>query len=365
MAEALTKESLMEGLFGKGDTKPESFNSMFDIEEEIISSGKDNIKDIPAAKLTAFPNHHFHRPDGEEWESFVESIKTYGVLQPIIVRKHPEKEDFYQIIAGHCRTAGAKEAGKETLPAIVIDVEDDVDASVLVGLTNKQRKPSDLEWGWTYRETYELIKRRAGRPKDNVSHGETNLPDISTDSNVSHGETNLTNITGTGKNVSHGETNLKGKRTDEILAEKYGESRASIQRKMRLTYLIQPLAALFKEGKLKQKIAVGLSYLTEDEQKYVSDISFNKKITITEKHASALKAASKEAADKNVILTADDICNILLQGADKNDKNAPQKAPKYSLPDTCFPKGVKKQEREQYVIKALEYIRENEIHFIY
>lgn len=211
-------------LFGdlkNGDT-PKGFDSLFGISssENINTSGLKQL-DIPLENLKPYKGHKFKKPTGEDWESFVESIKNHGVLQPIIV--HEMIPGQYEIIAGHCRTEGAKEAGHDKIPAIVMDIDDDIAISVLVGLTNKQRVHiSDIEWGETYKVTYDMIKAQ-GKDKG-------------------------------------------GKRADELLSEMYGESARTIQRKMRLTFLIPEIADLYESGKIKQAIAVDLSYISEDKQ---------------------------------------------------------------------------------------------------
>ena len=314
----LTPESLMSALFGDTNTS------------STTAPERPNIKEISLDKLFDYPHHNFKTPEGESWESFVESIRQHGVLQPIIVRQHPVEEGCYQIIAGHCRTKASRELGLKTIPVIEIDVKDDVEASVLVGLTNKQREYiSDLEWGLTYRETYELMKRQGER-------------------------TDLTS--------SHGETKLNGKRTDELLAEKYGESRASIQRKIRLTYLIGELVEQYEAKNIKQAIAVNLSYLTEAEQRCVLNISLANKMAITEEIAKALKEASKEAASKGLELTTQDIFTIMVSEKPRQENVLPKpKSVKYAVPEMYFPAALKKKEKEEYILKALQYVQDNGI----
>ena len=297
-------------------------------EEKLIENYKDKVVELDIDLLQPYSNHHFNRPQGDEWDEFVSSIKSYGILQPIIVRK---KNGLYEILAGHSRTEAAKEAGLDTVPAIITDA-DDIDASVVVGLTNKQREHiSDIEWGWTYRETYELMKRSAGRPKNDAGADEE-------------------------KNSSHRETNFEGKRTDEILAEKYGVSRAVIQRKMRLTYLSPEMADMYEKKKIKQAITIELSYLPEDTQKAIAALIEIEKVVLTEDVVKAIREASEEKD-----LTVDEIHKIFMAGSSAKTQEEPVKDIKAKVPEAYIPDGLKKKEKEEYIIKAVKYVWENGI----
>lgn len=311
---------------------PSAISDLFgenkDLETIDKTETKSDIRELDIEKIYPYPNHYFHKPKGEEWESFVESIRQQGILQPIIVREHPQKNGCFQIIAGHCRTEGAKEAELMTVPAIILNEIDDVDASVLVGLTNRQREHiSDIEWGKTYRETYELMKRQ-GKRMDLTS--------------------------------CHDGTNLKGLRSDELLAQKYGESSRTIQRKIRLSYLIPNLAAQYEDKKFKQSVAVDLSYLKETEQEHISTYIFCEKVSITDEMAKELKRLSKAADESGKELDVNDIGKVLLKSNSK-EKVIKDKKAQYKIPDTYFPEKLKKQEKEEYVLKALLYIKEKNI----
>lgn len=309
-------------LFGElknNGTTPRAFNELFNIPEEKKKS--ENYIDINL--LVPYSEHYFKLPEGEEWESFVASIEEHGVLVPILVREISDGK--YQILAGHCRTQAAKEAGIDKIPARIIEA-DDVAASVIVGVTNKQREYiSPIEWGRTYRRTYELMKQQGER-------------------------TDLTSC--------HSGTKSEGKRTDELLSEMYGESARSIHRRMRLTYLIPQLYDLFDKKNITQQIAIDLSYLSEEEQEYVFAVINNEKIKITPEQAHDLKNASASAAHASG-LTVDDVFNILK--TETIQESSEPKPKKYSVPDDYFPKKVTTKKRNDYIIAALKYIRENEI----
>lgn len=242
-------------LFGElktGET-PKGFDSLFGINND-NSNKEDREQNIPINKLNAYPGHQFRMPEGEEWDSFVESIKTHGILQPILV--HEIENGEYEIISGHCRTEAARQAGLDHVPAIVMDIDDDVAISVLVGLSNKQRiYISDIEWGATYRVTYEKVKAQ-GRDSG-------------------------------------------GKRADEVLSELYGVSARTIQRKMRLSFLIPELAELYESKRINQEEAVDLSYLKPDVQTTVYT-SIDAGYTISEEVTKLLKSNIDTLDDSKV-----------------------------------------------------------------
>lgn len=88
--------------------------------------GVDTEEDSPIKeiKLTEIePNKSQPRKnfDEEKLEALAESIKTHGVIQPIIVKKL--ESGFYQIIAGERRWRAARLAGLKTIPVIIKDYE--------------------------------------------------------------------------------------------------------------------------------------------------------------------------------------------------------------------------------------------------
>jgi ParB family chromosome partitioning protein len=75
----------------------------------------------------------------EELNSLADSIRVQGVLQPILVRRHPTQEDHFQIVAGERRFRAATLAGLTEIPAIQRDLEDS-DAAIVALVENLQRQ---------------------------------------------------------------------------------------------------------------------------------------------------------------------------------------------------------------------------------
>ncbi len=113
-----------------------------------------------------------HSSDSETVEALKESIRTLGLLQPIVVRK---VGDTYELIAGRQRLRAVTELGWETVPARVLELSDE-DALIAQAVENVNRRDvSPLEeaeyfaelrerTGWSAAE----IARRIGRPESYV-----------------------------------------------------------------------------------------------------------------------------------------------------------------------------------------------------
>lgn len=100
-------------------------NEMIDFdnfEKEIIKETKESdIVEIPLTEIRSNPYQPRTYFDEESLREFAESIKVHGVIQPIIVKKSIKG---YEIIAGERRTRASKMAGKETIPAIIRNFND-------------------------------------------------------------------------------------------------------------------------------------------------------------------------------------------------------------------------------------------------
>ena len=240
-----------------------SFDSLFG-DDTNTSNG---ITEVKISELRSFKDHPFKVVDDDKMADMVESIKEYGVLSPIIVRK--STDSGYEIISGHRRKFAAEKAELETIPAIIKELSDD-EATIFMVDSNLQREeilPS--EKAFSYKMKAEALKRTAGRPKNNYAQ------------------------------VEH---NLKGKPSVEIIAEETGESRATIQRYIRLTFLISEFLDMVDNKKMPFNVAVEISYLTETEQKILCDKIEELNTTPSIKQAARLKEYSKDnKLDKNVI----------------------------------------------------------------
>jgi ParB family chromosome partitioning protein len=97
------------------------------------------VANVPVDQIDSNPFQPRMDFDPQELESLSESIKVQGVLQPILVRRHPTEADRYQIIAGERRFRAAGMAGLTEIPTLLRDM-DDSDAAVVALVENLQRQ---------------------------------------------------------------------------------------------------------------------------------------------------------------------------------------------------------------------------------
>lgn len=288
------------------------------------------IKNIKLIKLQESKLNRFRPITGDEWNEFVSSIISHGILTPITVR--PIDDDNYEILAGHNRVRGAKEAGLLEVPAIIKNVND-VEASYIIADTNLQREEvTDLEKGWAYRNIFEAINRNGSNQfnqKIALSHDGTKQDE---------------------KALSHDGTML---RSDEIIAQKYGIGRNTVNRKIRLTYLIPPLYTCYEEKLITQEIAEQLSYLRSNEQALIEGL-LHEGMEID-------KEIAKDIRDESEKREINDIDMKNIAGSNVKHKEPKVRIKRYRIDETLFPKNIKKGLREEYLIKALTYILENRI----
>ena len=114
-----------------------SYDDIFSTDKARADSSKEKIIEIPLSELHPFKNHPFRVIDDDHMQETAESIKDYGVLVPGIVRPRPE--GGYEIISGHRRKRASELAGKETMPVIVRDLDDDAAVIIMVD-SNLQRE---------------------------------------------------------------------------------------------------------------------------------------------------------------------------------------------------------------------------------
>lgn len=89
--------------------------------EAIRTSGSSSIGEIELAKIEANPNQPRREFNEEALQELAASIKELGVIQPVTLRK--TDNDKYQIIAGERRFRASQIAGKDTIPAYIIDAD--------------------------------------------------------------------------------------------------------------------------------------------------------------------------------------------------------------------------------------------------
>jgi len=205
------------------------YDDIFSTEQSRAEEQQERVQEIPLSELHPFEGHPFKVVDDEAMMKTAESVRDFGVMTPAIVR--PDPNGGYEIISGHRRHRASELAGKETMPVIVRNLDDDA-AIILMVDANLQREtilPS--ERAFAYKMKLDALKHQGARSDLTSCQLGTKL------------------------------------RTDEKVAEDAGESARTIQRYIRLTELIPELLSMVDEKKIAFNPAVELSYLKPEEQK--------------------------------------------------------------------------------------------------
>ena len=306
---------------------------MFKSTDPSAKSKGDPVINLALDKLAPYEKHPFKLYTGQRFDDMVESIKANGVIVPIIVR--PIDDENYEILSGHNRVAAAKEAGLETIPAIVRENLADEDALLIVTETNLiQRSFADLthsERAVTLSMHHEAIKKQ-GRRTDLIIEIE-----------------NMVNAS----NISALETFsplAKKLRTNEEIGEKYGLSKDNLARYLRINKLIIPHKDRLDNGELAIRAAVTLSYLSDEEQQIIDDILDSSHYKVDMKKADALRLASeKKPLDHETV-------EQILAGTKKPKPTRPTAFKlKPKIISRYFKPDQKPDEIEATIIEALEY----------
>ena len=242
--------------------KSKELCSLWNNEQEVQTG---NVK---ISELHEFKGHPFRVEHDMHLFELSRSIEEKGILVPLIVRTNPDGEG-YEIIAGHRRKAACEWAGVDTVPVMVMQMDDE-EATIAMIDSNLQRehiKPS--EKAFAYKMKLEAMKQQGKR--NDLFREEATLSPVGTKLENPTLELNqlVCSYDDLGK-WQLGSQQLEKEqpkvRTDEMLARQIGESRNQIARYIRLTNLIPKILDMVDEEKLAFRSSVELSYLTEEEQ---------------------------------------------------------------------------------------------------
>lgn len=294
-----------------------SVDELFTTQAERDEAKRETVKGIPIAEISDFPNHPFKVRMDEAMLEMAESVKQYGVLVPAMVR--PKPEGGYEMVAGHRRKLAAELAQQTEIPCLVRDLTDDEAVIIMVDSNLQREKILPSEKAFAYKMKLEAMKRQAGRPrKDNSAPVEPNL----------------------------------FSRSNEELAAQSPDSRAQIQRYIRLTYLIPPLLDMVDEGKIAMRPAVELSYLPENEQTALHETMEMEDCTPS--HAQAIKIRKFSEEGK---LNEDVILSIMQE--EKPNQKEQVRIPRDRI-SKYFTPGTPAKTIEDTIIKALELYRKRQ-----
>ena len=244
------------------------------MQEQQLDFVQDNLQDsaqgylawIPLSELHDFPDHPFAVRDDDAMRETVESVKSYGVLVPAIV--HPREEGGYEIVAGHRRKHACELAGIDKLFCLVRNLDRD-EATIIMVDSNLQRENIlPTERAKAYKMKLEAIKHQGQRRK-----------------------------------TTSAQVEQKSKWSINQVAEEAGESRAQVQRFIRLTELSPPLQQMVDEKKIALTPAVELSYLKPREQALLVETIEGEQATPSLSQAQRMKKLSQMGAlDEDIML---------------------------------------------------------------
>lgn len=287
-------------------------DDLFTTEAQREDEKREKIMDIPLEELHPFKDHPFHVEDNEELRELAKSIADHGVVTPVIARPLPD--GGYELISGHRRKAASQLAGMETLPVVVRELDDDAATIIMVDSNQQRENLLPSEKAFSYKMKLEAMKRKAGRPTKN--------------------------------NSAQFEQNLSGKFSVEILADSTDESRATIQRYIRLTNLIKPILQMVDDRRIAMSPAVEISYLPKKMQELLLDVCDMQDCTPSLSQAVRLKSLFQQGELNEGLM----VKIMSEQKANQKDKLTFQ-AEKFAA---YFPRGYTAEQMEQSIIRMLD-----------
>ena len=218
----------------------------------------DNIRNIALSELHDYSNHPFHVQDDEAMEELVQSIRDKGVLEPIDVR--PMDQGGYEILAGHRRAHACRKLGLLTIPCAVRRLDDEEAADLMVYSNYKRDRILPSEKARAYQIQLDYLRHQGKR----------------------------------------------GQNTAEAIGRKFGESSRKVLRIARLTHLREELLKLVDDDKLSMQAGYAISYLSDSEQKWVSDCCAE-----TGKYPGGAAAGRMKAISQDGLLTKEKVSALI------------------------------------------------------
>jgi len=231
----------------------EQFSRLFGLGDRSTTvSNQDEVKQLPIGEIDPSPYQPRTIFDDERIDELLQTIKTHGVIQPIVVRM---RNGRYEIIAGERRFRAVKKLGMDTIPGIVREFNDSQAASIAL-IENLQREGlTAIEEAYAYQKLIDLH-------------------------------------------------NL----TQESLAQRLGKSQSTIANKIRLLNLPEPVKQALIERKVTERHARALLSLdTEELQLKVLEDVLSKDLNVkqTEARVAFYKEASTIKKSKRISFTKD------------------------------------------------------------
>ncbi len=198
----------------------------------------ETVTTMKVANIRPFEGHPFAVRDNKDMWDLVDSIKKFGVLEPVMVIPH--KDGGYEMVSGHRRMRACQLAGIEDIPVIVRNLDRDEAIISMVDSNLKREEISPMEKARAYQMKTDAMKRKMGRrTKEEIAQDEA--------------------------------LGIKRINADEELAQQMGESPATIQRYKTLNKLVPELQDMVDKGKIPVNTGADIAQMKPKEQKVLAD----------------------------------------------------------------------------------------------
>ena len=281
-----------------------SVDDLFATEESRADAQREKVQEIPLGELHPFRNHPFKVKDDAAMQDTVDSVREYGVLVPAIARPNPD--GGYELIAGHRRHHASELAGKETMPVIVRDLDDDAATIIMVDSNLQREELLPSERAFAYKMKLEALKHQGKKTLDQLG------PKWST----------------------------------QEIGKAGNDSMSQVKRFIRLTELIPTLLDMVDERKIAFNPAVELSYLKKEEQTLLLEAMDSEQATPSLSQAQRLKKFSQQK------MLSLDVMRAVMSEEKKNDLD--RVTLKNETLRRYFPKSYTPKQMEDTIIKLLE-----------
>ena len=285
-----------------------SVDDLFATEEIREDAQREKVQEIPLGELHPFRNHPFKVKDDAAMQDTVDSVREYGVLVPAIAR--PDPSGGYELIAGHRRHHASELAGKETMPVIVRDLDDDAATIIMVDSNLQREELLPSERAFAYKMKLEAIRHQGKRQEPTSSQVGMKLQAL------------------------------------DIVGQQAGDSRNQVHRFIRLTELIPELLDMVDERKIAFNPAVELSYLKKEEQTLLLEGMDSEQATPSLSQAQRLKKFSQQK------MLSLDVMRAVMSEEKKTDLD--RVTLKNETLRKYFPKSYTPKQMEDTIIKLLE-----------
>ena len=281
-----------------------SVDDLFATEESRADAQREKVQEIPLGELHPFRNHPFKVKDDAAMQDTVDSVREYGVLVPAIAR--PDPDGGYELIAGHRRHHASELAGKETMPVIIRDLDDDAATIIMVDSNLQREELLPSERAFAYKMKLEALKHQGKKTLDQLG------PKWST----------------------------------QEIGKAGNDSMSQVKRFIRLTELIPTLLDMVDERKIAFNPAVELSYLKKEEQTLLLEAMDSEQATPSLSQAQRLKKFSQQK------MLSLDVMRAVMSEEKKTDID--RVTLKNETLRKYFPKSYTPKQMEDTIIKLLE-----------